>query len=303
MYGAVKSAGPDCASLGWEDVWTCDGTEYVEGDGRTTGSCSSVRRCAQSIPSIEVGAVGVGDRGAWSDWDDKVMKGAGNNIDFYVVHQYGSNGDVSADKVLGLPEPAVARDHGRRPGATPTTASTRSRRSPSPSTTSSRRIDDDDDQLMTQGGQRVLPRRDDRADGDERRDDRQPMEPGQRPRRERHRLRPHRRRDASAQSRVLRDGAVVALRRRARAGRRRTRTAGPLALRRAQRRRVDAAPRDQSDRHHGPRRPSRSIPRRPGARSSPPTSSRPRHCSRRASRGTGRRHRASGSPSLVTRCP
>ena len=45
---------------------------------------------------IEVGAVGVGDRGAWSDWDDKVMGGAGDDIDFYVVHQYGSNGDVSA---------------------------------------------------------------------------------------------------------------------------------------------------------------------------------------------------------------
>ena len=31
VYGAVQAAGPGCASWGWEDVWTCDGTEYVEG--------------------------------------------------------------------------------------------------------------------------------------------------------------------------------------------------------------------------------------------------------------------------------
>ena len=31
IYGAVQSAGPHCASWGWEDAWTCDGTEYVDG--------------------------------------------------------------------------------------------------------------------------------------------------------------------------------------------------------------------------------------------------------------------------------
>ncbi len=60
---------------------------------------------------IEVGAVGVGDRGAWSDWDNKVMSGAGDDIDFYVVHHYGSNGDVSADDVFDIPAPRVAAHH------------------------------------------------------------------------------------------------------------------------------------------------------------------------------------------------
>ena len=94
VFAAVRSAGPDCASFGWEDVWTCDGSKYVEGDGAHDGFLAFRTRCGQSILTIAVGAVGVGDRGAWSDWDDKVMKSAGTNIDFYVVHQYGSNGDV-----------------------------------------------------------------------------------------------------------------------------------------------------------------------------------------------------------------
>jgi hypothetical protein len=113
VFAAVKSAGPRCASFGWEDVWTCDGTEYVEGDGAHDGFLA-FRKAMQAVdPAIAVGAVGVGDRGAWNHWDNKVMKSAGRNIDFYVVHQYGSNGDVASGEVLSLPSrqwPSITSD-------------------------------------------------------------------------------------------------------------------------------------------------------------------------------------------------
>ena len=37
VYGAKEEAGPDCASWGWEDVWTCDGIEYVDGTDEHDG--------------------------------------------------------------------------------------------------------------------------------------------------------------------------------------------------------------------------------------------------------------------------
>ncbi len=106
IYGAVQSAGPHCASWGWEDAWTCDGTEYVAGTTDHDGFLQFRQAMRAVDPDIEVGAVGVGDRGEWSDWDNKVMAGAGDDIDFYVVHQYGSNGDVSADEAFGIPRRA-----------------------------------------------------------------------------------------------------------------------------------------------------------------------------------------------------
>ena len=103
IFGAVRGARGSCASWGWENVWTCDGTDYVQGDEAHDGFLD-FRDAMRSVDStIEVGAVGVGARGEWSDWDDKVMDGAGSDIDFYVVHHYGANTDLKASKLLGLP--------------------------------------------------------------------------------------------------------------------------------------------------------------------------------------------------------
>jgi hypothetical protein len=85
-------------------VWTCDGSDYVSGNDDHDGYLSFRDAMVAVDPDIEVGAVGVGARGAWSDWDEKVVEGAGDKIDFYVVHQYGSDGKVPANKVLALPE-------------------------------------------------------------------------------------------------------------------------------------------------------------------------------------------------------
>jgi len=105
----VQGAGSECASWGWEDVWTCDGTEYVEGIEGHDGYRRFREAMLDVDSGIEVGAVGVGDRGEWGDWDDEVMAAAGDGIDFYVVHHYGSNGDVGADDVVDIPRGAWPR--------------------------------------------------------------------------------------------------------------------------------------------------------------------------------------------------
>jgi hypothetical protein len=113
IYGAAASAGPNCAAWGWENVWTCDPAAYVQGDAEHDGYLQFHQAMTAVDPTIEVGAVGVGDRGEWSNWDDEVIADAGDAIDFYVVHQYGSDGDVPASKVLALPAkawPAITQD-------------------------------------------------------------------------------------------------------------------------------------------------------------------------------------------------
>jgi hypothetical protein len=103
VFAAVPDAGPGCVSWGWEHVWTCDGTEYVDGTEDHDGFVRFRQAMRDVDASIEVGAVGVGDRGAWNDWDDEVMDAAGDTIDFYIVHHYGSNGDVEPDDVMEIP--------------------------------------------------------------------------------------------------------------------------------------------------------------------------------------------------------
>jgi hypothetical protein len=113
IYGAVAEAGPSCASFGWEDVWTCDGTEYVTGTDEHDGFLA-FRDAMQAVdPDIEVGAVGVSDQGSWSDWGNAVMEAAGDAIDFYVVHHYAFDGEVATDDVPDVPGrswPAIATD-------------------------------------------------------------------------------------------------------------------------------------------------------------------------------------------------
>ena len=104
VYGARPEAGgADCASFGWEDVWTCDGTEYVVGDGEHDGYLAFRDAMLAVDPSIEVGAVGVGDPAGWGNFGNEVIAAAGSDLDFYVVHQYGF--DQSPDPVDALHRP------------------------------------------------------------------------------------------------------------------------------------------------------------------------------------------------------
>ncbi|NTW00056.1 MAG: alpha-L-arabinofuranosidase, partial [Oscillochloris sp.] len=94
VYGGKPDhGGASCAAWGWEDVWTCDGAEYIS--GRSDGDSShqgylDFRNAMRAVdPSILVGAVGVDDPASWTNWGSKIIAVAGDNLDFYVVHLYG----------------------------------------------------------------------------------------------------------------------------------------------------------------------------------------------------------------------
>ena len=114
VYGSKPSAGGDqCADFGWEDGWTCDGSEYVRGDGQHDGYLAVRSAMVAVDPDILVGAVGVDQQSAWSDWGNEVIREAGSRLDFYVVHHYGFSGEPRADEVLDVPQeawPAIMTD-------------------------------------------------------------------------------------------------------------------------------------------------------------------------------------------------
>jgi hypothetical protein len=103
VYGATADAQGDCADFGWEKVWTCDGADYVHGDDEHDGFLGFRDAMLAVDPEIEVGAVGVPDPDAWGDWGNEVIGGAGDAIDFYIVHHYGFNRAPSPDEALAEP--------------------------------------------------------------------------------------------------------------------------------------------------------------------------------------------------------
>lgn len=105
VYGGRPDTGGDqCASFGWEDVWTCDGREYVEGDLEHDGYLSFRTAMLAVDPDIQVGAVGVGEPDEWSDWGNEVIEAAGDQLDFYVVHQYGFENSPDGPEAIERPK-------------------------------------------------------------------------------------------------------------------------------------------------------------------------------------------------------
>ncbi|MCS6826852.1 MAG: hypothetical protein NZ553_09585 [Caldilinea sp.] len=101
VYGGKPAVGgPLCQSWGWEDVWTCDGTEYVLGKGEGTTRREGYLEFREAMravdPTIVVGAVGYEAPGDPSDpdwwnynnWGIKVISAAGASLDFYSIHPY-----------------------------------------------------------------------------------------------------------------------------------------------------------------------------------------------------------------------
>jgi hypothetical protein len=122
VYGGKEGMGADCSAWGWEDVWTCDGREYVAGknvDGVRHEGYLEFRTAMRAIdPTILVGAVGVADPGEWSNWGNEVISTAGDNLDFYVVHHYPySSPPTSAPEVLAQPQQTWPRIMGDLQGA------------------------------------------------------------------------------------------------------------------------------------------------------------------------------------------
>jgi alpha-L-arabinofuranosidase len=115
IYGAKQSTGgPNCAAFGWEEVWTCDGDEYVRGRDQHQGFVAFSTAMKRIDPQISVGAVGVDQQSGWGDWGNKVIAGAGQVMDFYVIHHYAfgvQESDYAA--ILAKPQqtwPAVMDD-------------------------------------------------------------------------------------------------------------------------------------------------------------------------------------------------
>lgn len=107
VYGSTPAAGGnECADFGWEDGWTCDGTEYVSGDDQHDGYLAVRAAMVDVDPSILVGAVGVEQQSAWSDWGNEVIRDTGSRLDFYIIHHYGFGGEPRADEVLDIPQEA-----------------------------------------------------------------------------------------------------------------------------------------------------------------------------------------------------
>lgn len=111
VYGAIADAVGDCASFGWERVWTCDGSLYAAGDDEHDGF-TAFRDAMRAVdPTIAVGAVGVPDFASWSDFGNAVLEGTGGAIDFYIVHDYGFDSSPSVEDLLRRPHadwPGVA---------------------------------------------------------------------------------------------------------------------------------------------------------------------------------------------------
>ncbi len=101
--GRAESGGDQCAGFGWEDVWTCDGTEYIEGVDDHDGYLAMRSAMLAVDPTIQVGAVGVADPSSWSDWGNEVIEAGGSALDFYVLHHYGFDRSPTGDAALGRP--------------------------------------------------------------------------------------------------------------------------------------------------------------------------------------------------------
>lgn len=108
VFGARSdTGGSDCADFGWEHVWTCDGTEYVNGDDEHDGFLRFREEMLAVDPSIEIGAVGIGGgQDGWGGFGNEVIEAAAGEIDFYVVHDYGFNEAAPVDEVLDRPSDA-----------------------------------------------------------------------------------------------------------------------------------------------------------------------------------------------------
>lgn len=110
VYGGKPSIGGSlCASWGWEDIWTCDGTEYMLGKGSGTERNEGYlefRAAMRAVdPTILVGAVGVPHPSDWSDWGNKVIEKGGEDLDFYSIHFYPySNQPESTADILARPQ-------------------------------------------------------------------------------------------------------------------------------------------------------------------------------------------------------
>lgn len=104
VYGGDPAlGGADCVAWGWENSWTCDGVEYVNGAKGYAGY-TALRDAMRAIdPSIRVGAVGMEAPNDYANWGNEVIANAGSFMDYYIIHPY-AYFDLPANDAAGWAE-------------------------------------------------------------------------------------------------------------------------------------------------------------------------------------------------------
>lgn len=105
LYGSKPQYHPQCASYGWEDYWTCDGTEYMNGDSTSAGYLEFRSAMRAIDPTIEVGAVGIPHPAEWNAWGNEVLATGGTALDFYSLHEYAFDNSPDYGAILSSPQP------------------------------------------------------------------------------------------------------------------------------------------------------------------------------------------------------
>ncbi|MCW1967475.1 MAG: hypothetical protein KIH69_005070 [Anaerolineae bacterium] len=84
-----------CFATGWENYWTCDASDYVNGKGtgagRQDGFLDFQAAMKQVDARINVGAVGWVNQNEYNNWGNKVIAGTKNALGFYAVHHFPFN--------------------------------------------------------------------------------------------------------------------------------------------------------------------------------------------------------------------
>jgi len=145
IYAGRGDGDDACVEWAWEESWTCDGTEYVHGDGVHDGFVAFRDAMKAVDPTILVGAVGVENPGEWGDWGYEVLD-ATSTMDLYIVHDYAFAGAPEVADALQRPPqawPAITRRAVAPADAAPLLAVTEHNLVAVQ--------DEDDDALMTRG--------------------------------------------------------------------------------------------------------------------------------------------------------
>jgi len=97
---ASSSSAGLCVGWAWEDTWTCDGYEYVNGVGSGSSRREGYLEFRQQMqlvdPTITLAAVGMEYPGTPSDvggptysgWGSRVISAAGAHLEMYAIHPY-----------------------------------------------------------------------------------------------------------------------------------------------------------------------------------------------------------------------
>ncbi|MBA3471282.1 MAG: hypothetical protein H0T53_16725 [Herpetosiphonaceae bacterium] len=108
-YGGTQaSGGAECAAFGWELVWTCNGAEYINGVGAGAARHQGYlefRTAMKAIdPTILVGAIGLPDPAAFSNWSNELLAAGGATIDYYGIHPYTFDEVPNTATILSRPQ-------------------------------------------------------------------------------------------------------------------------------------------------------------------------------------------------------